>query len=227
MEQATKRPEELEVAEPEPEAGEAGNVYTEPGEGTVPVEAEPSGAAVAHPGETLHQMGALVERGFSDLRETLVAKLTYDRFKEEQIERLHAELQEHKKDLLARTVRPLLSRIIRLHGDLDRMVDGLRSRAPEDLTPERFFQALQGLADDLEILLEDHGVQAFEHPDHRFDPNRQTALEALETDDEGQVGHVARRVRPGFEYGQVLLQKERVVVYRAARTEIKEIPDHE
>lgn len=158
-----------------------------------------------------------IDQGFERLEEALTGKLAYDRFKEQQIERLHAELQEYKKDLLARSLRPLLSRVIRLYGDLDRLLDGLRPPDGALPEPERCLQILEGFGDDLLILLEDQGAQSFEHPEPVFDPNRQTAVEVVDTEDYEADGNIARRIRPGFEYGAVLLQKERVAVYRAAR----------
>ena len=137
-------------------------------------------------------------------------------FKEDQVTRLHEELQAHRSDLAGRPVRQLLHGLIRLHDDLGKVVAALRRQPPEELTPERFFQQLAGFEDDLELLLGQHGVARFEASGDSFDPRRQTTPRTVPTDDPAQVGQVAERLRPGFEQGETLLQKERVAVYVAS-----------
>lgn len=154
--------------------------------------------------------------GLASLLEAFEGKLAYDRHKDQQIDRLHDELQEHKKDLLARTTRPWIHGLIRLHDDLGRTTDALGEKPPEELTAERFFKTLAGFGDDLVLLLERNGVHPFEVAGRDFDPRRQTTVRRVETDDPGEVGRVAERVRPGFEQGTVVVQKERVAVYVAA-----------
>lgn len=161
------------------------------------------------------RLEAIVGESFEALDRRLTERFRSDDTKDGQIDRLHAELQEHKRDLLARAVRPVFTRVIRLHGEVARTVAGLRTKPSEELTPERLLEVLEGFGDDLEILLADHGVCTFEHPSITFDPQRQTALEVVETDEEQRSGEIVRRIRPGFEIGQVVLQKERVAVLRA------------
>ena len=72
---------------------------------------------------------------------------------------------------------------------------------------------LAGVRDDVEVLLEHHGVVRFGVLGHRFDPRRQTAVEKVADPDPDRAGDVARRVRPGFEQGQDLIVKERVAVF--------------
>lgn len=162
---------------------------------------------------------AVVEERFASLERRLEERFRADTAKDRQIDRLHAELQEQKKDLLARAVRPVLSRVMRLHGTVSRTVEGFRDGPPEELNPERLLGALEGFGDDLELLLADHGVGTFEHPGTTFDPHRQTAVLLVDTEDAAEVGEIARRVGPGFELGDAILQKERVAVYRATSME--------
>jgi molecular chaperone GrpE len=154
--------------------------------------------------------------GLASLLEAFESKLAYDGHKNQQIDRLHDELQEHKKDLLARTTRPWIHGLIRLHDDLGRTTDALGEKPPEELTTERFFKTLAGFGDDLVLLLERNGVHPFEAPGEDFDPRRQTTVRRVETDEPERVGRIAERVRPGFEQGAVVVQKERVAVYVAA-----------
>jgi len=162
--------------------------------------------------------------GLESLHEAFKSKLAYDRHKDQQIDRLHDELQEHKKDLLARTIRPWIHGLIRLHDDLGRTTDALGERPPEELTTERFFKTLAGFGEDLVLLLERNGVRPFEGSGEDFDPQRQTAARRVETADPEQVGRIADRIRPGFEQGTVVLQKERVAVYVAASAALEAQP---
>src|SRR4029079_190655 len=134
---------------------------------------------------------------------------------EEQIDRLHEELQTYRSDLVGKTARQLLQGLIRLHDDLGRMATALRQKPPAELTAERFFQHFADFQDDIELLLGQHAVELFQAPGAAFDPRRQTALRTMPADDPAQVGQIAERLRPGFEQGEALLQKERVAVYVA------------
>jgi hypothetical protein len=60
------------------------------------------------------------------LTEVFERKLAFDGFKEKQIDRLHEELQSYKGDLLRKATRPLLSALIKLHGDVIRLGNGVR-----------------------------------------------------------------------------------------------------
>lgn len=175
------------------------------------------------PGGSGSDLAALVERlevttaaGFADLRQEFQDRLALDRFKEEQITKLHDELQAYRNDLVNRTARQILQGVIRLHDSLGKVVTALRQKPTEELTPERFFQQLDGFRDDIELLLDQHEVKPFEVIGEELDPRRQTAVNRIPTEDTALVGRVAERLRPGFEQGETLLQKERVAVYAAA-----------
>jgi molecular chaperone GrpE (heat shock protein) len=163
----------------------------------------------------LDRVEAAVAAGFAGLSQEFRDKLALDHFKEDQIARLHEELQAYKADFIQKTARQILQGLIRLHDDLGKTTVSLRQKPVEELTPERFFQQFAGFQDDIELLLGQHGVERFEAEGEAFDPRRQTALRTVAVDDSGRVGRVAERLRPGFEQGEVLLQKERVSVYVA------------
>lgn len=154
--------------------------------------------------------------GIAEILAEFRDKLALDRFKEDQITKLHEELQAYKNDLISRSSRQILQGIIRLHDDLSKVAISLRQKPAEELTPERFFQQLDGFQDDVELLLGQHGVERFEADGAEFDPRRQTALRTIPSDNPEQVGRIAERLRPGFLQGETLIQKERVAVYATA-----------
>lgn len=145
--------------------------------------------------------------------DVLEKRLAYDRFKEEQINRLHAELQTYKQDLLARSARPLITGVVRFHNDIGRLRDALTAEQINELPLSRVFKLLDGLRGDVEVLLEQNGVERFENPGEEFDARRQTAIRKLATADAALGGTLATRLRPGFEHGTQLIQKEKVEVY--------------
>ena len=172
------------------------------------------------------QIGALKEslvNGFSEVLEAFERRLAYDEHKERQIDRLHSELQEYKADLLAKALRPIFSALIRLHDDIDKMIGGLKMRPPEEVTVERMFKVVQDFHEDIEILLRDHGVEAYQDYElgDEFNGRRQQAAGLVATDDAERQGRIAERLRPGFQYGQTVLQKERVKVFRQVQAEAR------
>jgi len=173
----------------------------------------PAGAGTSAIFERLER---LLADGQSEMLRELRDQLARDRFKEQQIERLHQELQAHKSDLLGRAVRPLLLGLIRIHDNLGKVQSSLLQVAPAELTAEKVAATFDGFREDLEILLADHGVVAFEAPGARFDPHCQTAARTVPIANPDRVGDIAARLRPGFAIGEAPIQKERVAVYVAA-----------
>lgn len=168
------------------------------------------------PDQVFRSMEEAVREGFAEVLREFRDKFALDRFKEDQITKLHEEVQAFRNDLVLRTVRQVLQGLIRLHDDLGKVSASIRQRSAEEMTLERFLQQLAGFQDDVELLLGQHGVERFEGSGEGFDPRRQTALRMVFTDDPAQVGRIAERLRPGFEQGESLLQKERVAVFAAA-----------
>lgn len=170
----------------------------------------------------LEQLERSLEDGLAELQRSFEDKLAYDQAKDQQITRLHDELREHKRDLLAGAKRPLLQGLIRLHDDLGKVVASLRRQPEEEFTPERLFRVLDGFREDLELLLGQNGIETFQVPGESFDPQRQTALKTEPTTEDEKAGTIAARLRPGFSEGEALLQKERVAVYVLSRAEAAE-----
>lgn len=165
--------------------------------------------------EKLDKMDGAFRRAVADLREMLEVRASYDRFKEDQITKLHAELQEYKADFLSKITRPLLLAIIKLHDDIGRLTDGVRKKPKEALTVDQLMEMIGGIQEDVEVLLQQSGVVAFRGNGEAFDPARQSAARVTPAPSADLLGRVAERLRPGFEQGATILQKERVVVYGA------------
>lgn len=154
--------------------------------------------------------------GLDRLAELIEDKLAQDHFKERQVAQLHEELQAHRQGVLEKALRPLLMGLVRIHDELGRERDRLPSAQSEEVLQSGQVDALlAGFQDDVELLLEQHGVSRSRSPDDHFDPRLQTAVATVPTDDPERVGAIARRVRAGFERDGTPLRKERVDVFVA------------
>lgn len=156
-----------------------------------------------------------IAESLENLRNAFFERAAQDTFRERQIDRLHAEVLEHRSDLLGQLERPVLLGLIRLHDDLGRTVEALRRRDPETLAVETVLTAFAGFQEDLELLLGQYQVERYETPEERFDARRQTAVRTFAATGPEEVGAIAERVRPGFVRGEFILQKERVAVFAA------------
>ncbi|MGA2127129.1 MAG: hypothetical protein ABSG76_13355 [Xanthobacteraceae bacterium] len=155
-------------------------------------------------------------------------QLAADAFRERQVDRLHAELQGYKSDLLAKAARPVIAALIKLHGDVTRLRGALGGQNPDKLTVEKVAGLFDSFRDEIEDLLRGLGVSGYrDEADDRFDPKRQSAAGVVETTDHGLVGRVAERLRSGFEQGNAVIEKERVKVFVAARTPAPGAADNE
>ncbi len=168
-----------------------------------------------HPSDNLVGLRAAVDAGVATVLSALGERLALDRSRDALIDKLHGELQGYKSDLLGQATKPLKNGLIRLHDDLGKTLEHYRKEGLTQLTPERAVALLENFQTQVEIVLDDGGVTAFREDGDRFQARRQRALRVVPTDDAALVGAIAERIRPGFEEGATLHEKERVAVYAA------------
>ncbi len=166
-------------------------------------------------GRRIEALEAAMTEVRDDLLEAFAEKRAEDRFREEQVDRLHTELQDYKNDLLARVTRPLVLGMIRLHDELGRGAEELARRG-EALAAVQAVTLLRGFRDDVEIELGRIGIAPFTVEGDGFDPHRQSAVHVGRPGDPSRAGRVAERRRPGFVHGETVVRREQVVVYGAA-----------
>jgi molecular chaperone GrpE len=133
--------------------------------------------------------------------------------RERVIDRLHAELQEYKQDLLLKVQRPIFVDLIQLHDDIGKMIE---ARPIGDDEPGRT-AAVRGILESIQVAIEDilyrQGVEPFTAPGDGFDPRRQRAVATVPTDEIDRNKTVAGRLRKGFQSGEKLIRPEIVSVY--------------
>ena len=190
-------------------------VTGDPVDGRVPdQEPQPGNTSIAQvPWAALQaDVMAGVEAGAERLLRAFEEKLAFDRFKEEQIAKLHSELQSYRSDLVGRTARPFIQALIRIHDEIGKSLDALRKADPVTLDPARFFKLLESFQDEVVILLDQNGVEAFREAGATFNPRTQRALRTVRTPDQAAAGRILEQRLPGFRQGEQILEKERVVV---------------
>jgi molecular chaperone GrpE len=161
----------------------------------------------------INQMGSLIEERLTSLHTLFDREIRAEATRERIVDRLHAELQEYKHDLLLKVQRPIFLDLIQLHDDIGKMIDAL---PPEDLDRAA---AMRGTLDSIRTAIVDilyrQGVEPFQTEDATFDPRRQRAVKTVATEEPERNKSVAVRLRPGFQSGDKLIRPELVSVYTA------------
>ena len=147
----------------------------------------------------LEVIQAMVER---ELR----AEMTRERV----VDRLHAELQEYKQDLLLKVMRPLFVDLIQLHDDIGKMQEAAGEAGPEGETVRPL---LDSIRTGIEDILYRQGVEPFEQEQGAFDARRQRAVTTVPTEDPELNKTIAARLRKGFQAGEKVIRPEVVSVY--------------
>jgi molecular chaperone GrpE len=133
--------------------------------------------------------------------------------RERVVDRLHAELQEYKQDLLLKVQRPIFIDLIQLHDDIGKMIE---ARTVVDGDADRV-AAVRGLLESIQVAIEDilyrQGVEPFAAEGDAFDPRRQRAVATAPTDDPARNKSIAARLRKGFQAGDRIIRPELVSVY--------------
>ncbi|WP_169980425.1 nucleotide exchange factor GrpE [Tautonia rosea] len=167
---------------------------------------EPTVDSMAPVLEAITQLGGRMDR----LQAVMDREFRAESSREKVVDRLHAELQEYKNDLLLKITKPIFIDLIQLHDDLGKMADAIGGA---DNT-----QVLRDVQQGLEDILYRQGVEPFGTEDETFDPRRQRAVSTVPTDDPGQAKRIAVRLRPGFSMGEKVIRPELVSVYALNRS---------
>lgn len=180
----------------------------EPEPTTEPADEPPSFAAFA--GEihdALGRLGAQVQERLAGLQAQFDREVRAEANRERIVDRLHAELQEYKQDLLLKVQRPIFVDLIQLHDDVGKMA------AAQPADGEGFRGTLESIQTALEDVLYRQGVEPFRVDGDAFDARRQRAVTTVPTPDPALARTVAARLRPGFQSGDKVIRPEMVTVY--------------
>jgi molecular chaperone GrpE len=173
----------------------------------------PAPAGVAPVLDVVKGLGEQLTRRLESLQAILEREQRAEASRERVVDRLHAELQEYKQDLLLKVQRPIFIDLIQLHDDIGKMIE---ARAPDDGEPGHA-AALRGILESIQTAIEDilyrQGVEPFSVEGTTFDARRQRAVSTVATDDPSRNKTIAARLRKGFQAGEKLIRPEIVSVY--------------
>ena len=161
---------------------------------------------MAQPVEMLQQLARLADM-FDD-------KFRYDQVRDGIIDKLHVELQQHRNDMLGRVLLPVMRDLIYLHRALLTFVEARRAFPEEKRDWNNLLDNVATFGDDLTEILARNGVESFTEEGVGFNPRTQRALGTLPTEDASTDKTIAQRLRPGFRWGQQLIQNEEVIVHK-------------
>lgn len=163
--------------------------------------------------EKVEQSVQLLVSEMQTLRHDFETKVKYDESKERQVDSLHRELQAYREGLHFKILRPVLIDLIGMHDDLGKLIERACAEASIEAV-ERMIANLESFQDTIEETLKRNGAEPFNIDGIAFVPNKQRALQTLDTLDPIQDRQVARRLRKGFEYDGKIVRPELVVIYR-------------
>jgi len=158
----------------------------------------------------LRSLGDRLDRRLEALQTLFDREIRAEATREKVVDRLHAELQEYKQDLLLNTLRPVFIDLIQLHDDIGKVVVADLQSATEFT---RLTELLEGFQQGIEDILYRQGVEPFTVEGVAFDPRRQRAVGTVPTDDPASNKTVAVRLRKGFQVGDRVIRPEVVSVF--------------
>jgi molecular chaperone GrpE len=168
----------------------------------------------------LGSLGSALERRLDGLQAQFDREVRAEATREKVVDRLHAELQDYKQDLLLGVLRPVFVDLIQLHDDIGKMVAAHGEREGECAGPvRRLLEIMQGYQQAIEDVLDRQGVVSFTHEGDTFDPRRQRAAATVATDEPALARTIAARLRKGFRTlsGDRVIRPEIVSVFALKR----------
>lgn len=168
--------------------------------------------------EAVAALGARFDRGFEELKAIVLRENRAEAAREKVIDRLHAELQEYKQDLLFGTLRPVFLDLVQLHDDLGKAAAAPAEAGADGPAESRgLVGIIEGFQQGIEDILYRQGVEPFQVDGDAFDPRRQRAVATVATDEPGLNKTVAARLRQGFRAGDRVIRPELVSVFALKR----------
>jgi molecular chaperone GrpE len=208
---AADEPPELAAADEPP----AESVIADDGAVEQPASELDAGPPMSDPGleRAIDGLGDRLGRQLDAIQAILEREARAEATRERVVDRLHAELQEYKQDLLLKVQRPIFVDLIQLHDDIGKMIE---ARLVDEAGADRA-GAIRGVLESIRVAIEDilyrQGVEPFAAEEDAFDPRRQRAVATVATDDPARNKTIAARLRKGFQAGDKLIRPEIVSVY--------------
>ncbi|MCL2073557.1 MAG: nucleotide exchange factor GrpE [Marinilabiliaceae bacterium] len=156
----------------------------------------------------------------SDLSKQFEQKLKYDKHKEGIIDKLHAENQEYKNDLLKKFLSPFIHKVILLIDDYTTLYKKHSETDISEINVPKLLKLFGSFSEDLEALLNDNGVEAFMVEGENIDFLKQKIVETVATDLAEKDKTVCRRIKKGFMMDGKIIRPEHISCYKYENQEI-------
>jgi molecular chaperone GrpE (heat shock protein) len=156
--------------------------------------------------ETASKIDDLATRQ-QELNSLFDSRLHSDEVQAKAVERLHDQLQEYKKNFIRQALMPLLKDVIYCHDFVASSLD-----APPD--PDSAAKTLGHVKQMLLDVLFKYDVEPFRGEDGPFDRKTQQCIKTVPTIIEADDKKVATSGVLGFRFGETIIRKEQVTVYK-------------
>lgn len=163
--------------------------------------------------DAIDSLGKTFETKLDQLRASFDREIRAEGTRERIVDRLHAELQEYKQDLVLKVLKPMFIDLIQLHDDMGKLVESQANVGEDSAESTRRIDVLNGLRQGIEDVLYRQGVEPFSCEEPTFDPRRQRSIAAIPTEDPSLAKTIAVRHRKGFQSGEKIIRPELVSVY--------------
>lgn len=161
-------------------------------------------ASLLDVGQVMHEIKKLVE-----------TKLACDAHQQGLIDRLHAEVREHRDGLAFKWIQPMAMDLISMVDDMGKVLDGFRERLDAPETAHRLFETLASFQEGTETILDRYGFHPFRNEADVFDPSCQRVAKRVAVNDPTLDRRIERRVSKGFRYENRVVCPESVTVFRS------------
>jgi len=157
---------------------------------------------------SLRELAEAVEALHADFRRSMQG---YDH-QRMLMDRLHSENEQLRRAELERSQDPMIRDLISLADTCLR--NGRTWLQRETVTPSDIDRVLRDVADDVELILERQGVEAFKPEEGtKFDRREARVVRSVDTSDASRDGAIAEVLKPGYRIGHRILRYCEVVVW--------------
>ena len=136
---------------------------------------------------------------------------SHDSQKEKMIDKLHAELQQHKDGFIFQIIKPLVLDLIYLHDDMGKMI---RTYQVKENLNEVLIKSLLNNQESIEEILFKHGFEAYDSEADFFDPKLHYCIESFSTHNIEENKRIKERIKKGFKYEELIIRHECVTIFK-------------
>jgi molecular chaperone GrpE (heat shock protein) len=163
--------------------------------------------------KSVDELGELIKAEFSKLNNKIDSNFKISSKKDERFDKLYDELLQYRNNIIYKSSEPFIRGIISIYGIIEKTVRIIKNKPIDKITADIFYNFIEGIQQDILILLENNNITNYKNEDNIFNPKRQIINNIITTNNKTKSSTIAERIRPGFERDGLILEKERVNVF--------------